>query len=154
MPQTAHHSTSLHLTPHRAAVLAALRARRYHPTAAEVFRMVRRRRPGVSFATIYNALNWLTSRGLIAELQFGDDASRYDSVTESHEHLICKRCGALEDVELGLPADFWARTRQMGRRRFGFQVQNYRLEFLGLCSGCSGGARLKASRSHAGTSVC
>lgn len=154
MPHAAHHTSSLHLTPHRAAVLDALRARRYHPTAAEVFRVVRRRRPGVSFATIYNALNWLTSKGLIAELQFGDDASRYDSVPEPHEHLICSRCGALEDVEIGLPADFWARLRNLGRRRFGFQVQSYRLEFLGLCSGCSAGAKHRTLQSAPRTSVC
>ena len=154
MPHTTPHSSSLHLTPHRAAVLDALRARRYHPTAAEVFRMVRRRRPGVSFATIYNALNWLTGKGLIAELQFGDEASRYDSVADPHEHLICTRCGALEDVELGLPADFWSRSRNLGRRRFGFQVQSYRLEFLGLCSGCSGGAKHRTPQSAPRTSIC
>ena len=145
MPHTAHPSTSLHLTPHRAAVLEALRSRRYHPTAAEVFRMVRRRRPGVSFATIYNSLNWLTSKGLISELQFGDAASRYDSVPEPHEHFVCTRCGALADVELGLPANFWSRSRQLGRRRFGFQAQSYRLEFLGLCSSCSTAGTSKVS---------
>ncbi len=141
MLHAAQHSSPYRLTPHRAAVLDVLRSRRYHPTAAEVFRMVRRRRPGVSFATIYNALNWLTGKGLIAELQFGDEASRYDSFTEPHEHLICTRCGALEDIELGLPADFWTRSRNLGRRRFGYQVQSYRLEFLGLCSRCSGNAK-------------
>lgn len=154
MAHAAHLTSPLRLTPHRAAVLDALRSRRYHPTAAEVFRTVRRRRPGVSFATIYNALNWLTGKGLIAELQFGDDASRYDSVPEPHEHLICTRCGALEDVELGLPADFWTRSRNLGRRRFGFRVQSYRLEFLGLCSRCSGDAKHKSSLSVPRTSVC
>jgi Fe2+ or Zn2+ uptake regulation protein len=139
----AHPTTAYRLTPHRAAVLESLRARRYHPTAAEVFRSVRRRRPGVSFATIYNALNWLTGKGLIAELKFGDEASRYDSVPDPHEHLVCTRCGALEDVELGLPAEFWTRSRAYGRRRFGYQVQNYRLEFLGLCPRCAGPAKHK-----------
>ncbi|MBI1750100.1 MAG: transcriptional repressor [Acidobacteria bacterium] len=138
MLHATHVSSPVRLTPHRAAVLDVLRSRRYHPTAAEVFRMVRRRRPGVSFATIYNALNWLTSKGLIAELQFGDEASRYDSVPELHEHLICTRCGALEDLDLGLPEDFWSRSRSIGRRRFGFQVQSYRLEFLGICPRCAG----------------
>ncbi len=145
MTHVAQHSSNLHLTPHRAAVLESLRARRYHPTAAEVFRSVRRRRPGVSFATIYNALNWLTSKGLIAELQFGDEASRYDSVPDPHEHLVCTRCGALEDVELGLPANFWSRSRAYGRRHFGFQVDSYRLEFLGLCPRCSGNAKHRVS---------
>ena len=135
------HSASLHLTPHRAVVLDVLRARRYHPTAAEIFRMARRRRPSISFATIYNSLNWLTSKGLIAELQFADRASRYDSVPEPHEHLVCTRCGALEDVELALPENFLNRSRHVGRRRFGFHLQSYRLEFLGLCSACSAGAK-------------
>lgn len=145
MSHPVHPSTAYRLTPHRAAVLDALRARRYHPTAAEVFRSVRRRRPGISFATIYNALNWLTGKGFIAELQFGDDASRYDSVPAPHEHLVCTRCGAIEDVELDLPAEFWARARGLGRRRFGYQLQNYRLEFFGLCPRCSAAAKRKAN---------
>jgi Fe2+ or Zn2+ uptake regulation protein len=54
------------LTRYRKTVLQVLRSNHNHPTAAEVFRIVRRRRPGVAYATIYNALNWLERGGLIA----------------------------------------------------------------------------------------
>ena len=121
------------LTPYRAAVLEMLRSSHDHPTAAEIYRKVRRRRPGVAYATIYNALGWLTRNGLVAELKFGDEASRYDPITNRHDHLVCTRCGALVDYEVSLPRKIWA---QAGRQH-GFRVQCYRLELFGLCPRCA-----------------
>ena len=124
---------ALGLTRYRAVVLEVLRSSHNHPTAAEVFRKVRRRTPGVAYATIYNALNWLTRNGLVNELQFGDEASRYDPITRRHDHLICTRCGHLQDSFLELPNRCWSRAA----RRSGFRVQRYRLEIFGLCRSCS-----------------
>jgi Fe2+ or Zn2+ uptake regulation protein len=153
MSHAHHFSSSLRFTPHRAAVLQVLRSRRYHPTAAEVFELVRRRRRGISFATVYNSLNWLASKGLIAELKFGDEASRYDSVPDRHEHLVCTRCGTLQDVEFGLPEPFLSRLRNLSRSRFGFRLQDYRLEFSGLCARCARSPRLGAPQRSEPVSV-
>jgi predicted transcriptional regulator len=92
------------LTRYRSVVLEALRATENHPTAAEVFRMVRRRRPGVAYATIYNSLNWLEQKGFIARVDFAEEAARYDPIVERHDHLVCSRCGTLKDVSLELSA--------------------------------------------------
>lgn len=121
------------LTPYRAAVLSVLRQSHTHPTAAEIYRKVRRRRPGVAYATIYNALNWLTRKGMAVELKFGDEASRYDPITARHDHLICTRCGALVDSTIELPRRVWAAPA----RRMGFRVRNYRLELFGTCLRCA-----------------
>ncbi|HEX9760802.1 MAG TPA: transcriptional repressor [Candidatus Acidoferrales bacterium] len=121
------------LTPYRAAVLDVLRASHNHPTAAEVYGKVRRSHPGVAYATIYNALNWLTRRGLVVELKRGDGASRFDPIIERHDHLVCTRCGALMDHTVELPRRLWARAG----RRAGFRVERYRLELYGLCPACS-----------------
>ena len=123
------------LTPYRATILEILRGCRNHPTAAEVFRRVRRRRPGVAYATIYNALNWLTRNSLITELKFGDEASRYDGNTYRHDHLVCTRCGALVDHEIDLPRKVWMKAG----RRAGFRVHQYRLELFGMCPKCAHG---------------
>ena len=119
-------------TPHRAAVLDVLRGSMNHPTAAEIYRKVRRRRPGVAYATIYNALNWLTRNGMAVELKFGDAASRYDPITERHDHLVCLRCGSLVDSKIEIPRRVWATAA----RRLGFQVEQYRLELYGTCPRC------------------
>lgn len=121
------------LTPHRSAVLEVLRASHNHPTAAEIYRRVRRKRPGVAYATIYNALNWLTRNGLVAELKLGDEASRYDPIMDRHDHLVCTRCGMLVDSMIELPRSVWARA---GKNN-GFRVQHYRLELFGLCPQCA-----------------
>lgn len=130
------------LTPHRAAVLEVLRASHDHPTAAEVYRRVRRRRPGVAYATIYNALGWLTRQGLAAELKLGDEASRYDPITERHDHMICTRCNRLSDLCVEIPRGLWASAG----RRCGFRVDHYRLELYGICSHCM---RRQSRRQHA-----
>jgi Fur family ferric uptake transcriptional regulator/Fur family peroxide stress response transcriptional regulator len=128
------------LTPYRVAVLEVLRDDCDHPTAAEIYRKVRRRRPGVAYATIYNALNWLTRNGMVVELKSGDEASRYDPITERHDHLVCTSCGTLVDSCIELPHNIWTRAA----RRAGFRVEQYRLELYGLCPRC---ARKPARRS-------
>ncbi len=127
------------LTRYRSVVLEMLRAAESHPTAAEVFRIVRRRRPGVAYATIYNSLNWLERKGLIARMDFADEAARYDPIVERHDHLICNHCGALKDVTVKLPAKIMVRAARFE----GFRVERYRTELYGLCGRCLRGSAAK-----------
>jgi Fe2+ or Zn2+ uptake regulation protein len=121
------------LTRYRKTVLQVLRSNHQHPTAAEVFRIVRRRRPGVAYATIYNALNWLERGGVIASLNFADAATRYDPIIERHDHLVCTRCGSLTDVNLKLSPKILTRAAKDA----GFRVERHRTELFGLCGKCT-----------------
>lgn len=121
------------LTRYRKVVLEVLRARHDHPTAAEVFRRVRRKQPGVAYATIYNALNWLERSGMIGRVNFADEASRYDPLVERHDHLVCVRCSALKDINLKLPTQLWSKA---GKHE-NFRVEHYRTELFGLCKRCA-----------------
>jgi Fe2+ or Zn2+ uptake regulation protein len=141
--------TTGRLTHYRKAVLEVLRATHAHPTAAEVFRTVRRRRPGVAYATIYNALNWLVQSGLISRIGFADQAARYDANIERHDHLICNRCGALRDITLRLPSRIWSRAG----RGDGFRVERYHTELFGLCGRCAGEEDARPQRRARGNFV-
>jgi Fur family peroxide stress response transcriptional regulator len=121
------------LTRYRKTVLQVLRSSHDHPTAAEVFRIVRRRRPGVAYATIYNALNWLERGGLIASLNFTDEATRYDPIIDRHDHFVCTRCGSLTDVELKLPSKIVLQAAKGAR----FRVARHRTELFGYCAECT-----------------
>jgi len=120
------------LTRYRKVVLELLRSTETHPTAAEIYRLVRRRRPGVAYATIYNSLNWLEQKGLIRRVDFVEEATRYDPIVERHDHLVCDRCGALKDVWLKLPAQTLGRVPR-GER---FRIERHRTEVFGLCGEC------------------
>lgn len=128
------------LTRCRKVVLELLRSTEAHPSAAEIYRLVRRRRPGVAYATIYNSLNWLEQNDFIRRVDFVEQAVRYDPVVERHDHLVCDRCGALKDVWLKLPAQMLGRAA----RGEGFHIERHRTEVFGLCGECvraNGGAR-------------
>jgi len=120
------------LTRYRKVVLELLRSTETHPTAAEIHRLVKRRRPGVAYATIYNSLNWLEQKGFIRRVDFVEAATRYDPIVERHDHLVCDHCGALKDVWLKLPAQMLGRAV----RGEGFRIERHRTELFGLCGEC------------------
>jgi Fe2+ or Zn2+ uptake regulation protein len=121
------------LTRHRKTILEALRAHYQHPTAADVFRIVRRRRPRIAYATIYNALNWLQRSGLIATVSFTNEATRYDPIIKRHDHLVCTHCGSLTDVDLKLPPKIVSRAARAKK----FRIDRHRTELFGMCKRCT-----------------
>lgn len=80
---------SLRCTKQREVVYSALKATKLHPTAEELFSKVRSNEPGMSLATVYNALEAFTACGLVRRLppSSGSGASRYDADTHDHVHL-------------------------------------------------------------------
>lgn len=77
-------------TRQREAVYAALAGSPRHPTAEELFHEIRQRLPGLSLATVYNALEALCARGLARRLPAldGSGAIRYDAEVHPHVHLV------------------------------------------------------------------
>ncbi|HEX7354651.1 MAG TPA: transcriptional repressor [Mycobacteriales bacterium] len=120
-------------TPQRRAVLEVIERATDHPTAAEVIARVNDLLPGVGAATVYRTLGWLVSTGQVAELRLGGTATRYDRNIDHHEHLVCDRCGGVEDVVLGLdPPQFLASLPTRGD----FTVTGYDLRVHGVCHRC------------------
>ena len=117
------------LTPQRGCVLAVVQNSDAHMTASEVFTQAQRRLPGISFATVYNSLRYLTSEGRIAEITFGNGASRFDRRVERHDHALCTSCGVLADLELEETAELM----RMAARRSRFKPASVHLTLYGLC---------------------
>src|SRR5215203_283736 len=95
----------LGLTKQREVVLQVIRDEKEHLTANEVFDKAKQLLPSISFATVYNSLRFLKDAGHIAEIQFGNGASRFDRMTSRHDHAICTACGKLVDIEMEHPAE-------------------------------------------------
>lgn len=120
-------------TPQRRAVLEVLAAATDHPTAAEVFDRVRAAVPGIGPATVYRTLALLVESGQALELILGDGASaRYDANIDRHDHLVCRSCGRVDDVQAPLSA----RATSGLAARTGFAITGYDLQFHGLCPAC------------------
>lgn len=124
---------SLGLTKQRQAVLRAVRESDRHLTANEVFDDARRFLPGISFATVYNSLNYLKKERLIGEIRFGTNAKLYDRKLSQHDHAICNECGKLVDLELSLPDGFLKEAVARSK----FKAETIELTVRGLCPDCS-----------------
>src|SRR5450432_1709943 len=90
----------LGLTKQREVVVRVIREAEAHLTANEVFVNSKVLLPTISFATVYNSLRYLKDAGHIAEIKFGNGASRFDRITKRHDHALCTKCGKLADIEM------------------------------------------------------
>lgn len=119
-------------TSQRAAILEEVRQSESHLTAGEIFERVRRRDARIGYGTVYRTLHLLAEHGLIQELTFADQASRYDGRAERHDHVHCLQCGVLLDVDV--PVALIA--RHVASEQSGFDISSHHTVFAGTCPAC------------------
>ena len=138
-------SHAMRLTRQRAIIMEVLkRATLQHPTADWIYDRVRERCPNVSLGTIYRNLNMLKKKGLIRELKFGKNTSRYDYNFEPHHHIICLKCGRLEDIHCELHSDL----NKGVEKTSGYKTVTHQLEFNGICPECLKRGKYSPQRSQ------
>lgn len=123
----------LGLTKQREVVLQVIRDAHEHLTANEVFVNAKQLLPSISFATVYNSLRYLKEAGHIAEIQFGNGASRFDRMTSRHDHAICTKCGRLVDIEMEHPQELM----DMAASFSSFKPESLEFTLRGLCPDCA-----------------
>jgi Fur family peroxide stress response transcriptional regulator len=124
---------NLGLTRQREVVLQVIRDAREHLTANEVFAAAKEKLPSISFATVYNSLRYLREAGHIAEIQFGNGASRFDRCTHRHDHAICTKCGKLVDIEMEHPRELMTRAAEYSK----FKPESLEFTLRGICPECN-----------------
>ena len=128
-------------TAQRLLVLEVISNADRHLTAAEIFELVRQKDPRIGYGTVYRSLHLLVEHGLIQELTFADQSSRYDRRTDRHDHVHCNICGALFDVEV--PVALMA--RHVAEERSGFSISSHHTVFSGQCPVCRSESRSSAT---------
>ncbi len=113
-------------------MLRAVESVHSHPSAEQVFHIVRRSNPRISLATVYRNLHFLAEEGKIREVQFKGDVIRYDGMLEAHEHFYCTSCGMVEDLPSNLPT---TKLKHLAGK-LGVTIERYALDYYGLCKKC------------------
>jgi Fur family ferric uptake transcriptional regulator len=127
------------MTKQRQVLLEELKKLHSHPTAIELYEIVRKRLPHISLGTVYRNLEFLADIGLINKLEIAGVQKRFDGKTENHYHIRCIRCNRVEDVPLEpIPEVERAVTGVSD-----YEVLTHRLEFVGLCPACRREAHTK-----------
>jgi Fe2+ or Zn2+ uptake regulation protein len=119
-------------TPQRELILQALKNSHIHPTAAQIHKMVSKKKPAISLGTVYRNLEVLEQDGCILRLKTKGKDSRYDGCTSSHCHLFCQSCGRVQDIfDVSKVA---VESKSLKKKQF--QVQYNFLELHGTCKKC------------------
>jgi len=139
----------LRTTRQREIIMDELRKSRSHPTADEMYEMVRRRLPRISLGTVYRNLEVLSDCGMIRKLEIGGTQKRFDGIAGAHYHLLCTRCGRIEDLPLDAMPEI---SKALGRKKIrDFEIREHRVAFLGLCPKCRDGKRRLTAVSRGAT---
>lgn len=103
-----------------------------HPTADEVYSMVRQSEPNISLGTIYRNLNLLSDQGYLQKISMPETSDHFDGRTDSHHHLLCEKCGKLSDIGIGSVEELEQGLKQLTD----VQVTGYRIFVTGVCQNC------------------
>ena len=106
-----------------------------HPTADEVYQSMKDEYPSISRATVYRNLNKMSDNGQALKVRVGSGADHFDDTLRPHYHVVCAKCGRVDDVEVDLPSSV---AESLGKATApGFTITGYKLLFCGLCSACA-----------------
>lgn len=104
-----------------------------HVTAEQVSSELARDVPSLSPATVYATLDLLDELGFVRRISTPGGVTVYDARPDAHHHLVCHRCGALEDLD----AEVDASAASAAAVRAGFRVEHVELQLSGLCRRCA-----------------
>lgn len=126
-------AAGLRVTTPRLAVFDVV-ARHPHATADEVFRTVRGTLPGTSVQAVYNVLGDLAKAGLLRRIEPANSPARYERrVGDNHHHVVCRSCGAIEDIDCTVGAAPCLQPSQA----HGFAIDEAEITFWGWCPACA-----------------
>lgn len=120
------------ITPQRMAILNILRQQERHLSPLEVYQFASQIMPGLTEATVYRTLNWLSAQGLALPAYIGSGQLVYEIAGHNHHHLICRRCGHTQEISHSLLEDLY----QQFQVSTGYEIDSIHVTFFGLCPYC------------------
>jgi Fe2+ or Zn2+ uptake regulation protein len=115
-------------------ILETLRHAHTHPTAEELYAVVKQHMPSISLGTVYRNLNLLEELGMIRKVESaGSTGLRFDGRNDEHCHLVCSSCKKIMDVDL----DYFAPIDAKVHADTGFTVSEHGIVLKGLCKDCA-----------------
>ncbi len=113
-------------------IMDLLRSTDIHPTADWLYNQLKRKFPSLSLGTVYRNLSILTEQGFVQKIASGNTFNRFEANASPHYHLICEKCGKVEDFEMNI----YQELNDKANRLTGFNVERHRIEFFGICPAC------------------
>lgn len=125
-------SNMMRLTTQRQIILEELAKVKTHPTASELYDMVRKRLPRIGLGTVYRNLELMAESGMVLKLEVGGTQKRFDATTATHYHIRCSNCGKVDDIDTPVLDDLVRKAAEATS----YAVIGHHVEFSGTCPAC------------------
>ena len=103
-----------------------------HVTSEDLYQAVRKEHSNIGYTTVYRTMKLLVEAGLATERHFDDGITRYEIEHEHHDHLVCIKCGKIQEFEC---EEIEERQNEVAAEH-GFEVLRHRHELYGHCQSC------------------
>ena len=127
-------SAGLKVTVPRLKVLQILESSEpRHLSAEDVYQRLHEEGEEVSLATVYRVLTQFESAGLVRRHNFEGDSAVFElDDGQHHDHLVCTRCGRVEEF---LDESIESRQHSIAERH-AFEMTDHNLTIYGKCQAC------------------
>jgi Fur family ferric uptake transcriptional regulator len=108
-------------------------ARHPHATTEELIEAVRKKIGAISRQAVYNTLGVFVAKKLVRRIQPSGSVARYeDRVGDNHDHLVCRRCGLMFDIDCAVG---YAPCLTVDDDH-GFEIDEVEVVYWGRCPRC------------------
>ncbi|MDH3576100.1 MAG: transcriptional repressor [Desulfobacteraceae bacterium] len=122
----------MRLTSQRQVIFEELIKVKSHPTANEVYDMVRKRLPRIGLGTVYRNLNLLAELGIIRRLEVGGEQKLFDGDISPHYHIRCIKCNRVDDIFIKMDRGL----EKSAASCCDYKILDHHVQFSGICSKC------------------
>ena len=130
------HDHGLRVTAARLAVYRAVAELPDHPDVEAIASRARTLVGTLSTQAVYDTLRALTAAGLLRRIEPAGSPARFETrVADNHHHVVCRSCGAAQDIDCVKGA---APCLEPGDAA-GFVIDEAEVTFWGLCPACQAG---------------
>ena len=115
----------------RELIYNALAENKIHPSADEIYNILKNDHPALSLATVYRNLNQLAENHEVLKVQIPGQKDRFDCDVHEHYHFVCEKCGKIFDIKkecLPMPK---------GCIVEGHRISSLDLSINGICKECA-----------------
>jgi len=117
------------VTEQRRLISEIIKTTECHMTAEQIYMAAKAQMPSIAIGTVYRNLGLMEREGEIRRIPMPDAPDRFDKTTRLHDHLICRKCGNLEDVCIKNLMESFQEYPEI-------HVDSYELALYGICSAC------------------
>jgi Fe2+ or Zn2+ uptake regulation protein len=122
------------MTVQRRLILETLESFSGHPTAEDIYAVVKKKAPRLHLSTVYRTIRWLEQEGKVSARRFEEDnrQERFDYTPSEHHHFQCSSCKTVIEFESPLIDD----VKTSFQVKTGVFIESASLLLYGKCKSC------------------